>query len=273
MSDNTRKSTKSKRSSVKSGDNVIAFPLPEQIKYDVEQLEAFIQTIFRNAKLDEKVLTWSVSPQSNPAFPVERHDLLRKLQRNTRPKAFYFGTSTTNPDPNDGKLYNRGALFRALHVIVLDDVGTKIPLEKLDGIEPTYIIESSQGNYQYGFVLAEPIEDFDKATAFIKAIYSSGYTDAGGAMPTKLVRLPCGINGKKGPKEGFHVELKELNEAKVWGCDELLTALNVPHTFDQICNDPDMFKRSRRVGTSAILYWNGSTIKAWCSTRQASGSL
>jgi pseudouridine-5'-phosphate glycosidase len=56
MSDNTRKSTKSKRSSVKSGDNVIAFPLPEQIKYDVEQLEAFIQTIFRNAKLDEKVL-------------------------------------------------------------------------------------------------------------------------------------------------------------------------------------------------------------------------
>ena len=91
---------------------------------------------------------------------------------------------------------------------MLDDIGTKVPIDTLpEGLEPTYIIESSAGNYQYGFVLDEPVTDLEQAEALIQLVYESGYSDAGGKMATKLVRLPGGVNGKKGEKRLFPVKL------------------------------------------------------------------
>lgn len=249
MNDTTTRRTKREQKTPQTPTTIIDFPVPEKMTYEPEELEGFLDTIFAKARLDESILTWGVSPGKSPAYPISHRDTLKNLKRHTRPKAFYFGTSTCAPE--DGELRNRLALFQGLYVVVLDDVGTKIPLEKLIDIEPTYALESSQGNYQYGFVLEEPIRAVDQASAFIKAIYSSGFTDEGGAMPTKLVRLPCGINGKKGPKEGFHVELTQWNADKTWGYDELLDALNVPYTFEQVTSDPELFKRSRTLGTSA----------------------
>ncbi len=69
--------------------------------------------------------------------------------------------------------------FAAYHFIILDDVGTKIPLEKLPDIEPTWIIETSPGNYQVGFVLVEPITDISEAERLIKSVIDAGLSDRG----------------------------------------------------------------------------------------------
>jgi hypothetical protein len=229
--------------------NVIEFKCPEKVDYDVAMLDDFLRAVFSRINADENILTWEVSPNRNPAYPINANELLTRLEKRTLPKAYYFGTSTCEKS-FDGRLYNRKNLFQSLYVVILDDIGTKVPIEKLKDITPSFIIESSYENYQYGFILEKPIRNLDYAMGFIKAIYNSGFSDEGGAMPTKLVRLPCGVNGKAGPKEGFLVRLKAFNPEVKWGYDALLDALNVPHTYEQICNDPELFKTSRTAGTT-----------------------
>ena len=63
----------------------------------------------------------------------------------------------------EGRLRNSMACFDALYCVVLDDIGTKCPIESLpEGLrEPTAIVESSPGNYQYVYRLSEPLTDLE----------------------------------------------------------------------------------------------------------------
>lgn len=104
----------------------------------------------------------------------------------------FFAISTYKAD-RDGDVKRDGDNFVAMHVLVADDVGTKVPTPP---IEPTYKIETSPGNFQYAYVLAEPIRDKDEAGALVDALIAAGYCDPGNDGPqTRYVRLP-GINGK-----------------------------------------------------------------------------
>ena len=89
--------------------------------------------------------------------------------------------------------------FHALHAIVLDDIGEKVPLEKIT-LEPTWIIETSEGNYQVGYALDPLVTDVQAADALSKAFIRSGRTDSGMSGPaSRLARLPQAINGKHNP--------------------------------------------------------------------------
>ena len=47
----------------------------------------------------------------------------------------------------------------AFHVLVLDDVGTKVDRTLLRDVTPTWELETSPGNSQVGFVFNEPLRD------------------------------------------------------------------------------------------------------------------
>jgi hypothetical protein len=99
---------------------------------------------------------------------------------------------------HDGEAFSvRKDQFGALHCLMLDDLGTKIPFNKLGGIKLSWRIETSPGNYQGGLILAEPITDYAEAERLTKAINSAGYSDAGSTGPTRWFRLPNAINGKE----------------------------------------------------------------------------
>jgi hypothetical protein len=68
----------------------------------------------------------------------------------------YLGCSSFYPG-NDGSFKARKAQFSACHFLMLDDLGTKVPLERLGGFELSWLIETSPGNHQGGIILAEPI--------------------------------------------------------------------------------------------------------------------
>jgi len=67
--------------------------------------------------------------------------------------------SSSFTSTEDGTFNVRKAQFAAYHFILLDDLGTKVPMERLAGFELTWLIETSPGNYQAGIVLADPITD------------------------------------------------------------------------------------------------------------------
>ena len=256
--------TKKKTSSKNDGPQgvVLEIPkesLPERITYDVDALRKFISFVFDDEDLpdDENILVWKSTGMS-PGYPSKSVEgMLAQLKKATRPQKLYYGTSTTEPDA-DGSLRNRKVLFKQFYVLVLDDVGTKVPLEKIPaGFTPTYIIESSKGNFQYGYVLHEAITNLEQATALVQLVYDGGFSDAGGAMATKLVRLPGGVNGKKGDGENYPVTLVSMDEENLWTPDEILDALDLGVKWSDVVADCDKVMKERKVGKSKLTAWSG----------------
>lgn len=228
---------------------------------NVDDLTNFLDTVFHaglvaDAKDEplEHIMLWR--SDGSPGLPVSVQTGARKLSSSTGTSAaWYYGTAVTTPDEN-GKLRNKKALFSSLHVVVLDDIGTKVKLSALPEAfkKPSYIIETSPGNFQYGLVLAEPVEDFALASALIQLVYTSGVTDAGGRMPTKLVRLPFGINGKPGEKHDFPVTLKHLSK-KRYTPEQILTAIKADTTWSEVVADPRTVDRNLKTSSIGAVAW------------------
>ena len=226
---------------------------PEKHEYDEKGVLDFLQLVFGDdLDEDEEILTW-FSPTNVPAYPLTVDALKKKMGRIALPRSMYYATATATPDEKDGRVYNRKSLFKKFYVLVLDDIGTKVSKDKLpEGFEPTYIIESSAGNYQYGYVLEDPIEDIELAEALVQLVYNAGFSDGGGKMANKLVRLPEGVNGKKGAKGEFKVHLTK-DDGKFWTPEEILEVLDLGLTWDEVKKDAKqalITKAYHKVGTT-----------------------
>ena len=108
----------------------------------------------------------------------------------------YLGCASFYPG-DDGSFKARKTQFAACHFLMLDDLGTKVPLERLAGFELSWLIETSPGNHQGGIILAEPLSDSAVAVRLLNAVIDAGLCDAGATGPlTRWARLPVAINGK-----------------------------------------------------------------------------
>lgn len=151
-----------------------------------------------------------------PAFLPERY----------KPTGAWYGnTGSFMIDRfKDGKISASSANCEYVLVMVLDDIGTK---SKEPTIEPTWIMETSPGNYQWGYVFdceAAPTKgDF---TAAIKAIADAGFTDGGAINAVRNFRLPGSTNLKPG-KEHFASKLIEFHPEREFTLDQICDALGV----------------------------------------------
>lgn len=119
-----------------------------------------------------------------------------KVEQACQPTANnYFNCSTFQLDA-EGALKATKDSFGQYCVLVLDDVGTKVALDAVAALLSTYIIKTSPGNFQYGYRLAEPLEDESSVTALQKSVVAAGLCDAGAMGVARWVRLPFAINGK-----------------------------------------------------------------------------
>lgn len=183
------------------------------------ELKKFIDShILSNLYPEEKLLL-NIGKKQNLPYGVDWNSTeipaesryLRKtydiLLKGTLLDNAYFCTTThhivwyqnSEDRPNDTwhGVYRGKRYARRWICFVADDVQTKIPLRNLRGVEPTFVIETSWGNYQYFYVFVEPVEDLTLARAFLQQAAALKLTDAGGLAPTKLVRLPTGVNNKE----------------------------------------------------------------------------
>ena len=97
----------------------------------------------------------------------------------------------------DGRFSAAKKNFAACHFLMLDDLGTKVAMDRLDGFELSWLIETSAGNYQGGIIFAEPVTDGDEAIRLLDSIITANLCDKGATGPlTRWVRLPVAINGK-----------------------------------------------------------------------------
>ena len=132
----------------------------------------------------------------------------------------------------DGSFRARKGQFAAYHFVMLDDLGTKVPRDRLAGIELTWLIETSPGNHQGGILLAEPITDAAAASRLLNALIDAGLCDPGASGPaSRWARLPVAINGK--PKYAddagtpFRVRLVEWRPEKQYTPQEIVDRLQL----------------------------------------------
>lgn len=115
----------------------------------------------------------------------------------------YISFATFRPD-NEDKYRRQKKHFAALYAVMLDDVGVKVALDRIT-LEPSWQIETSPGNYQIGFILAEPITDSVNADNLLNSIIEAGLCDPGSSGAcARLGRLPVAINGKHKNVDGSH---------------------------------------------------------------------
>lgn len=112
----------------------------------------------------------------------------------------YFTVSTFYADEK-GKARRRKALFRSTHVIVLDDVKEKLPLEQVQKLPPpTWVLETSPGSEQWGYLLDTPCTDRIVIENLVDGLIVRGLSpsgkDPGMRGVTRYVRLPVGWNTK-----------------------------------------------------------------------------
>lgn len=91
--------------------------------------------------------------------------------------------------------------FISCHVIVVDDVGTKISIELIASIlpPPSYILETSHGCFQYGWILNEPCRDRRMVENLLEGLVQKlapDGKDPGMLGVTRYCRLPEGYNSK-----------------------------------------------------------------------------
>ena len=98
---------------------------------------------------------------------------------------------------DDGAFKARKEQSAACHYLMLDDLGTKVPLDLLNGFELSWLIETSPGNFQGGILFSELITDGAVVELLLKALIKAKLCDPGSSGPqTRWARLPVGINGK-----------------------------------------------------------------------------
>ncbi|MGR8932629.1 MAG: hypothetical protein ACU836_18570 [Gammaproteobacteria bacterium] len=108
---------------------------------------------------------------------------------------------------------------------MLDDIGGKVPMERVT-LEPTWMLETSPGNYQIGFLLAEPLTDGLSADRLMNAIVAANLCDPGANGPrARLARLPVAVNGKHEPP--FHCCLVKWAPELRYSIDQLVTGLQL----------------------------------------------
>ncbi len=141
---------------------------------------------------------------------------------------YYTSFATFNPDEN-GNYRRKKIFFQALYAIMLDDVGVKVEADRI-ALEPSWQVETSSGNFQVGFILAESITDPAIADNLLNSIIEAGLCDRGsnGAC-TRIGRLPVAINGKHQKDDGsyWHCRLTQWNPQKRYSIQEIVDGLQI----------------------------------------------
>jgi len=131
--------------------------------------------------------------------------------------------------PNDAGRYRaQKNLAGDVYCAMLDDVGTRVPLERIAACPATWMIETSPGNYQAGYVFDAPI-DKKQADAVKAALIDAQLCDKGASGGSaRWMRLPKAINGK--PKYGtpaFQCKLTDWHPERRYTVDQIIDRLEL----------------------------------------------
>lgn len=189
----------------------------------------FIAAIFQ--ELPEAAFAAVCCKPGNPSFGGWSASRADQVAENLSTEHNNFVCCSSFGYGEDGSFKARKAQFAAYHFLLLDDIGTKVPLDRLAGSELSWLIETSPGNYQGGIILAEPLINGAVAMRLLNAVIDAGLCDPGASGLNRWARLPVAINGKPqhADESGapFRCQLIEWRPEKRYTPDEIVDRLQL----------------------------------------------
>ena len=96
-------------------------------------------------------------------------------------------------------------------------------------LPPSWMLETSPGNHQAGYLLREPLTDGLVADKLMNAIVAANLCDPGAKGPrARLARLPVAVNGKHAP--AFACRMLEWSPELRYSVEELVDGLQLEMT-------------------------------------------
>lgn len=138
-------------------------------------------------------------------------------------RAWYANTGSFRPPSEDWKPAASMSFCTRVLCMVLDDIGTK---SRKPPLPPTWVMETSESNFQWGYAFSAPPPSPDLYSAAIKAIAKKGYTDPGSTNAVRNFRIPGSVNLKDG-RGGFVSRLVQFKPERRFSLDEICLALGV----------------------------------------------
>lgn len=127
-------------------------------------------------------------------YTAQRAD---QASANLAPTANNFMNCSSFYHGGNGSFRALKGKFAACHFLMLDDLGTKVDLDRFEEFDLSWLIETSPNNYQAGIILSTPLTDGPEAERLLNALIDANLCDAGAKQPlTRWARLPVAINGK-----------------------------------------------------------------------------
>ncbi len=196
-------------------------------KTDLTDNIGFLRGIFGEALKNEYPIL--VSFKGNPTKvnknkwygkPWTGGDAILNIRENNN----YFSLALFRPD-DAGQYRRRKSQFQALYAIMLDDIGSKVNLARLT-LLPSWLLETSPGNYQAGYILDEPLSNAKVVDQLMNAIINAGLCDPGAnGETTRLARLPIAVNGKYEPL--FCCQMKDWSPERRYSIQQLVDGLQL----------------------------------------------
>lgn len=125
----------------------------------------------------------------------------------------------------NGMIRTRMTDLRDCFVLVLDDIGTKA---NTPPVEPSYKMETSAGNYQWGYFI-DPVDvSYDSKKAgyidgCLRGLAEAGFNDKGCTGDGRQVKLPGAIHAKS----GFVTRIVDYHPQRVWNAQTLMKQFGV----------------------------------------------
>lgn len=209
-------------------DLTLSPPWPEQAPKTTETTNAgFLASVFAGLPADECPIVVGVKGkiEAGTKWPPGTPWHLGKAAAADDGLNWYFTLSTYAPA--NGEYRRRKQQFTRAWGVMLDDLGTKAaPLSRLEALPPSYVIETSPGNHQAGYLFDEPCADLKRVEALQDALAAAGLCDPGAKGPSARVgRLPVGINGKYSPAP--RCRLVEFHPDRRYSIDQIVEGLEL----------------------------------------------
>ncbi|TFW02463.1 hypothetical protein E4K72_13465 [Oxalobacteraceae bacterium OM1] len=212
----------------------------------------FLRQLFGQLAADELVWTCSVDgdPRKASAYSwAGSASTLATVSTEDANANNYYSPATLEAK-QDGSIKRRQNYLFAMHLIVLDDVGTK---GELPPIAPTYMLNTSPDNFQVGFKLAEPLTDPDMASRLLKELSKKqGISDREGNNPVRYVRLPFGCNAKAQYQPPFQLVLTQWDPTRTYTLEEICAAFNLDFNRVRFGNQRDDAVRPDNLDLAAL---------------------
>lgn len=188
--------------------------------------EIFLETAFPSHFLAPNALPVIAYPDSFVGSDGQQVDYYRQLHPQYRlmraQRSWYFCVSSV-VHQRKRQVKKRLEDVVEAHVLVVDDVGTK---SRRPPVTPSYKLETSHGNFQYGYL----IDPYDVSTPAGQAYYDSclmslaaaGMNDPGFRSASRLARLPGSLH-----RTGWQAEITHWRPERGWALEDLMDCMGI----------------------------------------------